>query len=64
VLKMLKQKVMKQQEDSKAIEDFLLQRQLALEETIKQQVAPIEKQSAEFAKLIALVHRQNKESNP
>jgi len=64
VLKMLKQKVMEQQEDSKAREDFLLQRQLALEETVKQQAALIEKQSAEFAKLIALVHQQNKESNP
>jgi len=64
VLKMLKQKVMKQQEDSKAREDFLLQRQLALEETVKQQAALIEKQSAEFAKLTALVHQQNKKSNP
>jgi len=36
VLKMLKQKVMKQEEESKAREDFLLQRHLALEKTVKQ----------------------------
>jgi len=36
VFKMLKQKVLIQQEESKAREDSLLQRQLALEETIKQ----------------------------
>jgi len=35
--------VLEQQEDSKAREDFLLQRQLALEETFKQQAALIEK---------------------
>ena len=43
VFKLLKQKVLKQQEDSKAREHFLLQRQLALEETLKQQAALIEK---------------------
>jgi len=43
VLKMLKQKVRKQQEDSKAREDLLLQRQLALEEIVKQQAPLIEK---------------------
>jgi len=40
--KLLMQKVLKQQEESKAREDFLLQRQLALEATLKQQVALIE----------------------
>ena len=35
VFKMLKQKVLKQQEESKAREDSLLQRQLALEEIVK-----------------------------
>jgi len=43
VLKLLKQKVMKQEEESKAREDFLLQRHLALEETIKQQAEVIKK---------------------
>ena len=42
-LKLLKQKVLKQQEESKAREDFLLQRQLALEATLKQQTTLIEK---------------------
>jgi len=42
MFKLLKQKVLKQQEDSKAREDFLLQRQLALEETLKQQATLIE----------------------
>ena len=43
MFKLLKLKALKQQEDSKAREDFLLQRQLALEETLKQQAALIEK---------------------
>jgi len=43
MFKLLKPKVLKQQEDSKAREDFLLQRQLALEETLKQHAALIEK---------------------
>jgi len=43
MFKLLKQKVLKQQEDYKAKEDFLLQRQLVLEETLKQQAALIEK---------------------
>ena len=42
MLKLLKQKVLKQQEESKAREDFQLQRQLALEATLKQQTALIE----------------------
>ena len=36
VYKMLKHKVLKQQAESKAKEDSLLQRQIALEETVKQ----------------------------
>ena len=36
VFKMLKHKVLKQQAESKAKEDSLLQRQIALEETVKQ----------------------------
>jgi len=43
MFKLLKQKVLKHQEDSKAREDYLLQRQLALEETLKQQAALTEK---------------------
>jgi len=42
MFKLLKQKVLKQQEDSTAREDLLLQRQLALEATLKQQAALIE----------------------
>ena len=42
MFKLLKQKVLKQQEDAKAREDLLLQRQLALEATLKQQAALIE----------------------
>ena len=62
---MLKQKVMKQEEESKAREDFLLQRHLALEETVKQQAEVIKKQAEDFAKLVALLqHQQNKETNP
>jgi len=62
---MLKQKVMKQEEESKAKEDFLLQRHLALEETVKQQAEVIKKQVEDFAKLVALLQQQqNKETNP
>jgi len=43
MFKLLKQKVLKQQEDSKARDYFLLQRQLALKETLKQQAGLIEK---------------------
>ena len=41
MFKLLKQKVLKQQEESKAREDFLLQMQLALEATLKQHAALI-----------------------
>jgi len=42
LFKLLKQKVLKQQEESRAREDLLLQRQLVLEATLKQQAALIE----------------------
>jgi len=42
LFKLLKHKVLKQQEESKDREDFLLQRQLALKATLKQQAALIE----------------------
>jgi len=64
VLKLLKQKVMKQEEESKAREDFLLQRHLALEETVRQQAEVIKKQAEDFEKLVALLKQQNKETNP
>ena len=65
VLKMLKQKVIKQEEESKAREDFLLQRHLALEETVKQQAEVIKKQAEDFEKLETLFkQQQNKETNP
>jgi len=41
MFKLLKHKVLKQQEDAKAREDLLLQRQLALEATLKKQAALI-----------------------
>jgi hypothetical protein len=43
IFKMLKQKLAKQQEESKAREDALLQRQLALEEIVKKQAEQMEK---------------------
>ena len=60
VFKMLKQKVLKQQEESNAREDSLLQRKIALEETVKQQAELIKKQSADFAKLMVLFNQQQK----
>jgi len=51
MFKLLKQKILKQQEDAKAREDLLLQRQQALEDTHKQQAALITK-------------LMNKETNP
>ena len=48
VFKMLKQKVLRQQEESKAKEEYLLQRQLSLEETVK-------KQSEDIQRLMALI---------
>jgi hypothetical protein len=43
IFKMLKQKLAKQQEGSKAREDALLQRQLALEEIVKKQAEQMER---------------------
>jgi len=60
VFKMLKQKVLKQQAESKAKDDSLLQRQIALEETVKQQAEVIKKQSEDFAKLMVLLQQQQK----
>jgi len=57
VFKMLKQKVLRQQEESKAREEYLLQRQLALEETVK-------KQSEDIQRLMALIHQQQPQPNP
>jgi len=42
MFKLLKQKVLKQQEEAKVREDLLLQRQLALKATLKQRGALIE----------------------
>ena len=58
VFKMLKQKVLKQQEESKAREDSLLRRQLALEETVKQQVELHKKQSEDITRMMALIQQQ------
>jgi len=57
VFKMLKQKVLKQQEESKAREEYLLQRQLALEETVKKQFEDIQR-------LMALIQQQQPQPNP
>jgi len=57
VFKMLKQKVLRQQEESKAREEYLLQRQLALEETVKKQYEDIQR-------LMALIHQQQPQPNP
>ena len=57
VFKMLKQKVLKQQEESKAREEYLLQRQLTLEETVK-------KQSEDIQRLMALIQQQQPQPNP
>ena len=57
VFKMLKQKVLRQQEESKAREEYLLQRQLALEETVK-------KQSEDIQRLMALIQQQQPQPNP
>jgi len=58
--KMLKQKVLKQQE-----EDSLLQRQLALEETVKQQADLLKKQSENITRMMALIQQQQQQQpNP
>jgi hypothetical protein len=56
VYKMLKQKIVKQQPR----EDSLLQRQLALEETVKKQDELMKKQSEEMARMMALIQQQQK----
>jgi len=60
---MLKQKVLKQQEECKAREDSLLQRQLALEETVKQQTELLKKQSEDINRMMALIQQQQ-QPNP
>jgi len=47
--------VLKLQEESKAREDSLLQRQLALEETVKQQTELLKKQSEDINRMMALI---------
>ena len=54
---MLKQKVLKQQEEAKVREEHLLQRQLALEETVRQQ-------SEDIKRLMALVQQQQQPPQP
>ena len=61
---MLKQKVLKQEEESKAREDFLLQRQLALEESVKQQAELLKKQSEDINRMMALIQHQQQQPNP
>jgi hypothetical protein len=51
IFKMLKQKLAKQQEESKAREDSLLQRQLALEEIVK-------KQSEQINQMMTMIQHQ------
>jgi len=60
---MLKQKVLKQQEESKAREDSLLQRQLVLEETVKQQSELLKKQSKDINRMMAFIQQQH-QPNP
>jgi len=57
VFKMLKHKMLRQQEESKAREEYLLQRQLALEETV-------EKKSEDIQRLMALIQQQQPQPNP
>jgi len=64
VFKMLKQNVLKQQEESKAREDSLLQRQLALKETVKQQAELLKKQSEDIKRMMALIQQQQQQPNP
>ena len=50
-------KMLKQQEEAKAREEHLLQRQLALEETVRQQ-------SEDIKRLMALVQQQQQQPQP
>jgi hypothetical protein len=55
IFKIPKQKLVKQQEESKAREDFLLQRQMILKETVKQQ-------AEEISRMKALIHQPQQPS--
>jgi hypothetical protein len=59
VFKMLKQRLIKQQEESKARENSLLLRQLALEDFVKQQSELLKKQSEEISRMKALIQQPN-----
>jgi len=56
--------VLRQQEESKAREDSVLQRQLALEETVKQQAELLKKQSKDITCMMALIQQQQQQPNP
>jgi len=56
----LKEKVLKQKEESKAREDYLLQRQLDLEETVKQQSELLKKQSEDINRMMAFIQQQQR----
>jgi hypothetical protein len=63
VFKMLKQILVKQQEESKAREDSLLQRQLAFEDFVKQQFELLKKQSEEISRMKELI-QHTQQTNP
>jgi len=63
VFKMLKEKVLKQHEESKARENSLIQRQIALEETVKQQSELLKKQSEDITRMMAFIQQQQ-QPNP
>jgi len=63
VFKMLKEKVLKQQEESKARENYFIQRQIALEETVKQQFELLKKQSEDINRMMAFIQQQQ-QPNP
>jgi len=63
VFKMLKEKVLKQQEESKDRENYLIQRQIALEETVKQQSELLKKQSEDINRMMAFIQQQQ-QPNP
>ena len=60
---MLKEKVLKQQEESKDRENYLIQRQIALEETVKQQSELLKKQSEDINRMMAFIQQQQ-QPNP
>jgi len=63
VFKMLKEKVLKQQEESKARDNYLFQRQIALEETVKQQSELLKKQSEDITRMMTFIQQQQ-QPNP